>query len=150
LDSVEDVKVFAADEKVVPSVELAGDSPLFEGLLSDRTSQLAAYRRRRSAVNERSVHPADVDEMLAKGWEVSRPGKRLTRIKQIKPHDQMLEDRAWSLLHLMGYDEINETGFSIKFRRTTGSVGSKQIDAFACDAETAVIIECKSRIDRGR
>jgi len=88
--------------------------------------------------------------MLAKGWEVCRTGKRVTRIKQAKPHHQMLEDRAWGVLHLMGYDELSEIAFAIKFRRATGSLGSKQIDAFACDSETAIIIECKSRTDRGR
>lgn len=151
MDSDEDVKIISTDDEAVLSVELTSDFPLLlDGLLSDRASQLSAYRRRRSAVNEQSVHPADVTEMLAKGWTVSRTGKRLTRIKQIKPHDQMLEDRAWGLLYLMGYDEINEKSFTIKFRRKSGSIGSKQINAFACDAETAVIIECKSRTDRGR
>jgi hypothetical protein len=46
LDSDEDVKLVAADYEVVPSVELTSDFPRFDGLLSDRTSQLAAYRRR--------------------------------------------------------------------------------------------------------
>lgn len=88
--------------------------------------------------------------MLAKGWLVSRTGKRVVRVKQAKPHHQMLEDRAWCLLHLMRFSEISEQAFSIKFRRATGTLGSKQIDAFACDHEVAIVVECKSRADRGR
>lgn len=132
------------------SVEIVGSFPLFDGLLSDTVVQNSAYRRRHSSVNEQSVHPADVEEMLAKGWLVSRTGKRVVRVKQAKPHHQMLEDRAWCLLHLMRFSEISEQAFSIKFRRATGTLGSKQIDAFACDHEVAIVVECKSRADRGR
>lgn len=150
MDTGDNNELDEQEADVAPSLEPTSDFMMFDGLLPDRTAQLAAYRRRRSTVNEKSVHPADVAEMLAKGWEVSRAGKRVTRIKQVKPHYQMLEDRAWSLLYLMGYSKINENGFTIKFRRAAGSLGTKQIDAFACDAETAIIIECKSRSDRGR
>lgn len=133
-------------EKLEPLDEF----PISVGLLSDRAAQIACYRLRRSAFNERSVHPADVEGTLARGWEVARRGKRTVRIRQPKPHHQVLEDRAWSLLYKMGYAELSSHAFAIGFRRDTGANGSKQIDGFACDAETAIIVECKSRTERGR
>lgn len=122
------------------AIELATEPLLFDGLIRDRNMQTSAYRRRRSAFNEQSIHTADTDEMVAKGWEVSRAGKRATRIKKAKPHHQLLEDRAWAILYQMGYEALSESAFVIKFRRSTGAVGSKQIDAFACDNETAIIV----------
>ena len=50
----------------------------------------------------------------------------------------------------MGYERLNGKRFTIQFDRDDGSRGRKQIDAFACDAETAFVIECKSREERGR
>lgn len=133
-----------------PSIKLIGEIPLFDDLLPDRAAQLSIFRRRRSAVNERSVQPSDVNALLAEGWRVSRTGKRVVRLKREKPHDQVLEDRAWCLLHLMGYEKLNEHSIKIGFQDTAGASRSKQIDAFALDSETAIIVECKSRADRGR
>jgi len=138
-----------SDQDSTVSVEVE-DSSLLEDLLKEPSAQASAYRLRKASTNQRSAHPADLEEMLEKGWLLVRRGKRSIRLKRDKPHHQMLEDRAWSLLYRMGYEEINSKGFCIRFRRENGSSGSKQIDAFACDAETAIVVECKSREDRGR
>ncbi len=45
----------------------------------------------------------------------------------------------------MGYQELNGDKFQISFTRDDGSFGKKQIDAFACDEETAIVVECKSK-----
>lgn len=139
-----------SQEEFGQALEPAGDTQLLDGLISDRSAKASAYRKRRAVSNERSVPAGYVDDLIEKGWEVARKGKRVTKLKQSKPHDQVLEDRTWCLLYMMGYSEINSDRFTIKFRRANGSTGSKQIDAFACDAETAVIAECKSRVERGR
>ena len=56
----------------------------------------------------------------------------------------------WCLLYRMSYDKLNGKRFVIQFDRNDGSRGRKQIDVFACDSETAFVIECKSRESRGR
>lgn len=61
-----------------------------------------------------------------------------------------MEDRVWNLLYRMGYDKLNGKRFTIQFDRDDGSRGRKEIDIFACDPETAFVIECKSRESRGR
>lgn len=120
------------------------------GLLDTSGTRMSEYRVRNSAVNYLSVHSADEEEKIERGWQLVRKGKRQSRLKQSKPLSQMLEDRAWCLLYRMGYTDQNSRQFKIKFRRSSGSIGSKQIDAFGWDSETCVIVECKSKQERGR
>lgn len=50
----------------------------------------------------------------------------------------------------MGYKTLNGKNFRISFIRPDGSTGAKQVDVYAEDDETAVVIECKSRLSKGR
>ena len=50
----------------------------------------------------------------------------------------------------MGYKTLNGENFKISFTRPDGSTAAKQVDVYAEDNETAVIIECKSRLSKGR
>lgn len=123
---------------------------LITNLVTESGARIAEFRVRNNAFNKRSVHVADVDEWVAKGWTVIRPGKRQSQIKQEKAHHQRLEDRAWCLLYRMGYRHLGGERFVISFKRSNGSDGKKQIDAFAYDDETAIVIECKSKEERGK
>ena len=118
--------------------------------LVEETKLTSEYRRRRKTYDEKSVHPVDVPEEAEKGWDVQRHGKRSIRLKRLKSHDKLLEDRVWCLFYLMGYQVLNGSNFKISFRRTDDSLGKKQVDVYAEDEETALIIECKSRAERGR
>lgn len=138
------------EENVDGTVEAIVDMPLFEGLLTDEKDRASEDRRRRSAFVQISIHPADEQEYIEKGWEVVRQGKRSSRVRKQKPHNQTLEDRVWSVLFKMGYSDLNSSSFKIRFLRENSTEGSKQIDAFACDGETAIIVECKSKAQRGR
>ena len=123
---------------------------LFSPLLEDEKGLSKAYRKRRSPYDYRSAHPADVEDAEAKGWAIQRPGKRATRLRRPKSHDRSLEDRAWCFLYAMGYRVMNAENFNVSFTRTNGSTGKKQIDVYAEDGETALVVECKSRAERGR
>ena len=79
-----------------------------------------------------------------------REGKRAVRVKRPKGHERWLEDRVWCLFYSMGYPVLNADGFKITFEREDGSIGRKQVDVFAEDDETVVVLECKSREQRGR
>jgi len=50
----------------------------------------------------------------------------------------------------MGYPELNGARFKVKYTRQDGSSSEKQIDVFAKDDETVIVVECKSRETRGR
>ena len=119
-------------------------------LVSEAKELTSEYRIRKSRYDVKGVHPADVSAEEAKGWEIQRSGKRVTRLKRLKSHDKWLEDRVWCLLRLMGYQTLNGVNFKINFHRDTGSTGKKQIDVYAEDEETVLVVECKSREERGR
>jgi len=119
-------------------------------LLQCRDKATSEFRKRNSDYVFASVHRADVAEYTDKGWEVTRRGKRQHRLRKLKSHHRALEDRAWCLLYRMGYSDLNADAFTIRFRRENGTVGSKQIDAFAADQETCIVVECKSKEERGR
>lgn len=126
------------------------ESNFLAPLVEDETELTAAYRKRKKTNDEKSVHPADVLDEEAKGWTVQRRGKRASRLKRPKSHDQWLEDSVWCLLHQMGYRILNSEFFKINFCRDDGSVGKKQVDVYAEDQETVLVVECKSRETRGR
>ena len=126
------------------------ESDVLSPLLDDAALLAPEYRRRKNTNDFQSVHPADVPEEESKGWIVQRSGKRATRLKRGKRHDKWLEDRLWCFVYSMGYRNLNGNNFKITFERHDGSIGKKQIDVYAEDIETVLVIECKSREVRGR
>ena len=119
-------------------------------LLSAPKELVSEYRKRKKRYEIKGVHPADVAVEAVKGWEEHRSGKRVIRLRRLKSHDKWLEDRVWCLFRSMGYQIMSGTNFKINFCRADGSVGKKQIDVYAEDNETVLVIECKSREERGR
>jgi Holliday junction resolvase len=131
-------------------VSVENEKALLDGLLVGRDAATSAFRKRTSAFDFQKVHPADVAEWEAKGWEFAARGKRQHKMRRAKPHYRVLEDRAWGLLYRMGYPDIGTDKFVVRFTRDSGTEGTKQIDAFAVDSETAIVIECKSSKERGK
>ena len=119
-------------------------------LLTDIKELASAHRVRRNAFESKGVHPSDVEQELKDGWEIQRAGKRKTRLKRIKNHNVRLEDRLWCLFYNMGYRTLNDKNFKITYTRRDGSIDSKQVDVYAEDDETAIVVECKSRSTDGR
>src|SRR5437763_11217354 len=89
------------------SVISAVPEEILSSLLQTENDLAAEYRRRNDPYNYRSVHPADVDDLLSRGWEVQRKGKTRVRLRQKKPHDRLLEDSVWALFRRMRYPEIS-------------------------------------------
>jgi DGQHR domain-containing protein len=141
--------VNATDQSEQVTVTEAGTNFLHP-LISDARDAASAYRKRKSSFVEKTVHPADKAEEVEQGWSVMREGKRAVRVKRPKGHERWLEDRVWCLFYSMGYPVLNADGFKITFEREDGSIGRKQVDVFAEDDETVVVLECKSREQRGR
>lgn len=137
-----------ADSEV--SLTISPDQPSFDALLEGRDAAVGEFRKRNSQFETISVHRADTAEYIDKGWEVRRRGKKNNALRRPKSHHAALEDRAWCLLYRMGYPDIGAKHFVINFTRDNGTSGSKQIDAFAADPETCIVVECKSREERGK
>lgn len=125
-------------------------STFLSPLISEEKPLRSAARRRKSRFEFKTAHHADVESEEQAGWEVQKVNKTSTRLKRPKSHAQYLEDRAWSLFYSMGYPILNGDNFNIHFEREDGSGGRKQIDVYAEDNETVLVVECKSRESRGR
>lgn len=142
--------ILSADDDAVALMVDNGETNFLSPLIDDEKLLASEYRRRKNGNEVKSVHPADVTAEEAKGWVIQRPGKRATRLKRPKKHENLLEDRVWCLLYSMGYRTLNGAHFRIAFTRIDASTGRKEIDVYAEDQETVLVIECKSRKERGR
>ncbi len=84
----------------------------------------------------------------AEGWRTFKKYVKSTRMAKAKPSDEQLEDEVWSILAQMGFKEMS------KGRQFTVAVGDglppRQIDAFAKDDETVIIVECTRRNTPGK
>ena len=83
----------------------------------------------------------------ADGWRIFRKNAKSTRLAKPKPADEQLEDEVWCILAQMGFKEMS------KGRQFVVAVGDglppRQIDVFAKDDETVVIVECTQRDTAG-
>jgi DGQHR domain-containing protein len=125
------------------------DSPL-AGLLTEPSDLRKAYRERRSEFIFEKIHKADEAEYNSKGWTADRALKKKLIVKRRKAHSTVLEDRVWCLFYNMGYATLNGKHFKIFYEREDGTTSKKQIDVFAKDDETCIVLECKSRETRGK
>lgn len=83
-------------------------------------------------------------EMLEQGWELNKELKRSVSMKRLKPIDEQFEDEVWTIFANLGFTEMNkDRNFKIQYD-IMDSNGSKQIDVFAADGETVLLIECKT------
>lgn len=119
-------------------------------MLTSAAERLSAYKIKRDDFIYESIHPADIEKYEATGWEIHKESKTRVRMKRRKTHDRLLEDQVWCLFYRMGYPDLNGTRFKIQYQRQDATTCEKQIDIFAKDDETVVVVECKSRETRGR
>lgn len=82
----------------------------------------------------------------ADGWRVIKKNLRSTRLAKDKPADRLLEDNVWSLLYRMGFKELSANR---QFLVQTGDTApARQLDVFARDDETVLIVECTHSRER--
>ena len=67
-------------------------------------------------------------------------------MRKAKTHDERLENRVWCVLYQLGYPVLNSgRKFEIQIAKSNdGTVVNKQVDVFAKDDETVIVLECKS------
>ena len=91
-----------------------------------------------------NVNPSEVDRYISEGWKHSKEFKNSIRMSKPKNTDLALEDEVWSLFALMGYKFLNrDRNFNLPYDKNNPTQ-TKQIDVFAKDDETILIVECKS------
>lgn len=112
--------------------------------IENAVDQKSLARERRSRFDFRSVPVKLSDEMTNEGWTVDRRNRNSIRFKREKTHDQILEDRVWSLFYDLGFLLLSGRS-GAKLTHTSGNLHN-QLDVVALDDETAIVVECKSSI----
>lgn len=84
-----------------------------------------------------------LDEYLSKGWEIDRELKSGFKMKKKKSHDEIFENDVWLLFYALGFETFNcDRNFRIPYSKD--ETLTQQIDVFAMDDETILIVECKA------
>ena len=82
------------------------------------------------------------------GWRIVRKNVKSTRMAKPKPADEQLEDEVWSILAQMGFKEMSKgRNFTIAVE---DGLPPRQIDVFAKDDESIIIVECTRRNEPGK
>ena len=115
----------------------------FDGIISG--SQLdSVYKNRNTPFFFETVQIGKETPYLDDGWTIHRKNKKSLRLSKPKPIDQAFEDKIWCLLYKIGFKNISkDRNFRIKLLSENKSPG-KQLDIFAKDDETVLIVECKT------
>ncbi|QIG81723.1 DGQHR domain-containing protein [Sphingosinithalassobacter tenebrarum] len=124
--------------------------PLVEG------DEIAAQLRRRKQKDVFKTVGGSTKKIIAgkvaleeeDGWRVVRRNAKSTRVAKPKPADEQLEDEVWSILAQMGFGQMS-LGRQFTIAAEAG-LSSRQIDVFAKDDETALLVECTQRDTPGR
>lgn len=109
-----------------------------------------AFRRRRDQSEYLKIAPNDRKKYEAENWQLHKEMASGLWIKRLKSPENILEDRIWCLFFRMGYSRISGANFHIEFKGGDGAAASKDINVLALDDETAVVVECRARAQRGR
>ncbi len=89
------------------------------------------------------IDPEQLDRYVEQGWAVDKQLKTKIRIKKAKPFDIAFEDDVWVLLSNLGFLSLNKDR-NFKVTYSPDSKLTQQIDVFAVDDESILIIECKA------
>ena len=107
-------------------------------------------RRRKDKFVYETIKKVRIKEYEDDGWEVAKENVNTYRMKKPKPHDVLFEDRVWALFARLGFEQMNvDRNFRIRYSKEK-EIPGKQIDVFAADSETVILVECKSAETRKR
>ena len=122
----------------------------WEKLVSGDELKKAKRERKRTYIDER--HPVqDRLELEQEGLEylqTYKSGKEV-KMRRQKPFDVRFENRVWLMFADMGFGTMNaDDKFVISYGEKNDDL-TKQIDVFATDGETALVVECKAAKEPG-
>ena len=106
------------------------------------TAKTHRYKTFIASKERRSALP----ELREEGWEEYKKyaDEKYVGVKKDKLFDEQFEDRVWSLFAKMGFGYLNsDRKFAMSYDFQNPS-HTQQIDVFAADEETILIVECKA------
>lgn len=112
-------------------------------LVDDRSKLGKLYKSKRSSFDSRSVAHSEVEQYLAKGWEIEKELVTKTKLRKAKSHSRKFEDDVWCQLYQLGYRILNyDDQFYLPYGK--GENDSKQIDVVAINDDSVILVECRS------
>ncbi len=96
------------DEKLQNALFIEGATDCYRTYIRDELGALA--RVKVASYHTKSVHPKLVGDEIASGWEIVKAGKTSVRLRREKLPSINLEDRVWSLLYKLKFDNISAEG----------------------------------------
>jgi DNA sulfur modification protein DndB len=120
-------------------------NPLFGPILEGRYACIQEYKIRKSDFQIQKVNLGEVASFEEDGWEQDTTLKSGVKMKKLVTHDHALENAIWCILYHLGYENMN-SGRQFKIQATSHANAplTKQIDVYAEDGQTVVVVECKS------
>jgi DNA sulfur modification protein DndB len=87
-----------------------------------------------------------LQELESEAWEYVKDyaDSKFIKVRKEKPYDEQFEDKIWLLFAQMGFTNLNtDRNFKMTYDFQNPDF-TQQIDVFAADDETILIVECKS------
>ena len=107
---------------------------------------VSAKNKRKNIYIEDKQRKVAVGELEEEGWEYVKDysDPKFVKVRREKPYDEQFEDRVWLLFYQMGFLHMNkDRNFKMTYDFQNPNF-TQQIDVFAADEETVLIVECKS------
>jgi DNA sulfur modification protein DndB len=117
---------------------------IFKNNLIDKADIKTELKTRNRNYDQTTINKLLITEYLEAGWNKIKENKNTIVVRKTKPHDRAFEDRVWTALAKMGFEEMNGSTKLKLVYLTSTSVPGRQLDVYASDKETIIIVECKS------
>lgn len=117
----------------------------WEKIESNEDELKKLFRAKRKDYNEVKLASSLLSKKTSQGWELIKSFKNgKSSFRKLKTHAEKFEDRVWSLFYSMSFRNLNgDNQFVISYGKENKNL-TKQIDVFAMDDETVIVVECKS------
>jgi len=93
---------------------MSGDeSHNFENLVISQSTKQTEYGKRRKSYDEKKFDFSDTKDAQSNGWVESRRLKSGVKMRRPKSAIEIVQNRFWSVLYKLGYEELN-TGKSLQ------------------------------------
>lgn len=117
----------------------------WDKIVSGKELSSAKVRRSKTYIL-RKERRSSLRELEDEGWEFYKDYKdpKFVGVKKAKPVDEQFEDKVWLLFAKMGFTHMNsDRSFEMSYDYQNPDF-TQQIDVFAADDESVIIVECKA------
>lgn len=117
----------------------------WDSVVSDEALSKAKTLRGKAFVESKERRVA-LPELIEEGWVEYKSYKnnKFVGVRKDKKFDELFEDRVWSLFARLGFTYMNQDRhFEMSYDFQNPNL-TQQIDVFAADDETVIIVECKA------